>query len=147
MVGGAVENQERHDQSSHRASSARLPRMTVPRVPPSTALPCKNSWPMSGRQDQRHAHFAIGRKGWQWMPEQDLWDNIGRLTLETSVLSIVLIHLISSEAKRPLRTQRLGFALLLTRCILQSIVRRFLPSLFKRVSNRLALASTCLFKP
>jgi hypothetical protein len=28
-----------------------------------------------------------------------LWDNIGRLTLETSVLSIVLIHLISSEAK------------------------------------------------
>jgi hypothetical protein len=33
------------------------------------------------------------------MAEQDLWDNIGRLTLETSVLSIVLIHLISSEAK------------------------------------------------
>ena len=33
------------------------------------------------------------------MAEQDLWDNIGRLTLETSVLSIVLIHLISSEAR------------------------------------------------
>jgi hypothetical protein len=33
------------------------------------------------------------------MSEHDLWDNIGRLTLETSVLSIILIHLISSEAK------------------------------------------------
>jgi hypothetical protein len=67
--------------------------------PPRLPCPAKTLGKCQGRQDHRRAHFSIRRKGWQWMAEQDLWDNIGRLTLETSVLSIVLIHLISSEAK------------------------------------------------
>jgi hypothetical protein len=79
-----------------------------PRVPPRPPCPAKTLGRCQGRQDQRRAHFSIGGKGWQWLAEQDLWDNIGRLTLETSVLSIVLIHLISSEAKTTSDTEALS---------------------------------------